>query len=472
MSIIGIELNDTGILAYGGSPFRLLELDGQSTESPGFALPEKKRLLVGKDAESKARLFPRHILTHFWDQLNTEHLDHPEPRAPRNHAEIACQHLASIWPCIQKHGTEVVILVPSFYGREQLGILLSIARELSIPLKGFLPIALAASSTPTPEKNLLYLDIHLHRIEATYLEQGEKLILKDCVTATKKGLIHLVKGWVDAIAHEFVRTTRFDPLHQATSEQDLYNRLPGILSHFSNNPSIHFEISGGTTPYGITLDRDLLIRKAEPVYEEIRRLITGLIEKHEKAEQSVVLQCSHRLSRLPGCKEMLAGMKNVQLVELEPGAAAKGLPDLWNRLANESKKKSVLLYTSRPWQSPSQATSPTPSSEKTNATVPSHIMYRGIAYPITSEQLSIGLEDGPKENHLQIQGQTTGVSSKHCTIELHDGEVVLTDFTGGETFVDEKSVDGSAALRIGQIIRIGTPGEQLQLISCLQSDET
>jgi len=38
------------------------------------------------------------------------------------------------------------------------------------------------------------------------------------------------------------------------------------------------------------------------------------------------------------------------------------------------------------------------------------------------------------------------------------------------TFVDDKQVNGSIALKLGQIIRVGTPGEQLQVIACVELD--
>jgi hypothetical protein len=68
MSLLGLELSDAGILVAGTEPDGLLKVDGNSVESPGFALPEKNRLTVGLAAERKAHLYPRQILNQFWDQ--------------------------------------------------------------------------------------------------------------------------------------------------------------------------------------------------------------------------------------------------------------------------------------------------------------------------------------------------------------------------------------------------------------------
>ena len=50
--------------------------------------------------------------------------------------------------------------------------------------------------------------------------------------------------------------------------------------------------------------------------------------------------------------------------------------------------------------------------------------------------------------------------------------VLLKDFSTYGTFVDDVRVKESIALQLGQIIRVGTPGEKLQLIACLSIDET
>jgi hypothetical protein len=49
---------------------------------------------------------------------------------------------------------------------------------------------------------------------------------------------------------------------------------------------------------------------------------------------------------------------------------------------------------------------------------------------------------------------------------------VLEDYSTDGVFVDEIRVNGSMALKLGQIIRLATNGEQLQLIACLNRDET
>jgi hypothetical protein len=469
MSLIGLELNDCGLLAATGNPPELIELDGQAQESPGFALPQKKDLLVGKAAESQAHLFPRQILSHFWDHLNTEPLEHPAKYIPQSHAEIVYHHLSLIWKQLQTRGDEVVMAIPSFYKREQLGLILGIARELGMPVVGFVPMTLAASSHVCPKKMLLHIDVHLHRVEVSYLEQGESLTLRDSATTAGKGLIRLYREWVDAIAREFVAATRFDPLHQASTEQQLYDRLPAVLSHFQHNSSMLFEINGGSTPYSITLERDLFIREAESVYGEILRLIERMRNKRSKNQTPVALQLSHRLSRLPGCTARLATIKGVQIIELDRGAAAKRVPEIWHQAAAQHDNRGTSLFTSRPWQRLRPSNNHEYSTAQAATSGPTHLLYRNIAYPITEKPLTVCCTQDGEHNVVTITGETNGVCSRHFTIERRGKDIILNDTSVQGTFVDEKRVNGSIKLKLGQVIRVGTPGEQLQLIACLTS---
>ena len=65
-----------------------------------------------------------------------------------------------------------------------------------------------------------------------------------------------------------------------------------------------------------------------------------------------------------------------------------------------------------------------------------------------------------------------GVSERHCSVQLRSNEVVLTVHSSYGTFVDEAPATGTAVLKLGQVIRVGTPGEKFQLIACLEKDET
>ena len=472
MTLLGMELSDAGILVAGSQPPRLIETDGDDLESSGFALAEKNRLLVGKAAEKKAHIFPRLVVSHFWDQLNTDPLDHPGPYTQQNHAEIAYVHLSQIWQTIQQHGEQLIVAVPAYYSRDQLGLLLGIARELSLPIRGFVPQALAASARPCPERMLFHLDIHLHRIEITFLNQAQHLTIADTESIPEKGLAYLFRAWVESIAAEFVRTTRFDPLHEARFEQELYDRLPGILDQLQKSASLEIEIKANSNTYIATCTRQLLVKKTEPLLMEICRLIENTLTRHKRANQAMAVQITQRLASLPGCGEMLNQFRNAKLIELDRGAAAFGALVLESQFAGQESARGISLITRRAWSNPAGTAASVASAINQTPQLPTHILYGSLAYRLTDAPLLVGLDIPPGKYGIRIKGQIAGISRKHCSIERRAAEVVLKDFSTYGTFVDDTRVDGSARLTIGQTVRVGTPGETLQLIAIADPNET
>ncbi|UCG14136.1 MAG: FHA domain-containing protein [Deltaproteobacteria bacterium] len=474
MSLLGLELSDAGILVAAAGATGLIQVDGVHRESPGFALADGNRLLVGRDAEGKAHLHPRQVNTAFWDQLNTEPLPQPCSYA-QNHAEIACAHLSRIWANVEQYGEELAIAVPGFYDREQLGLILGMARELSISIKGFVPQPLASSATVRPERTLLHLDIQLHRSEITLLEQGDRLTQKESLTSVGKGLSYLYGEWGQTIADEFVRSTRFDPFHQAVSEQEVYDRLPVVLEDFQQNPSVIFEMAAGPKIHRVTLSRDSFVQKSDVVFQEIRRLVADVLAHHGRSNSPITLQLAHRITRLPGWREMLTVMPDTEIIELQPGASAFGVLNLQDELGAQPAGRGALFVTTRPWHR-SRPRSATPDDAipfiHHDRQRPTHVLYRNLAYPISSRPLTIGRETGPNQPEVLIRGEVTGVSRKHCSIQTRGEEVVLVDHSTYGTFVDGIRVADTVILQLGQIIRVGTPGEELQLIACVKTDET
>ena len=463
MSLLALELCDVGMMVAASDPAKLLPIDGGNTESPGIALVEKKGLIIGKAAEKKAHLVPNLAIDRFWDQLNTEPLGQSNPYA-QNHAELAYEHLARIWESVKHHGNEVVIAVPGFLSRDQMGLILGMARELSIPVTGFVVQGVVAASSGLPEGLLLHLDMHLHRSEVTYLERNDRITYKDSLTADGNGMVRLFREWANAIAEEFVGKTRFDPLHEAASEQELYNRLPHVLQELQQNPSVDLEMKGGSKTFHVTLTQDLFIQKSEPVFRQIDQHIDHILRHHGKADSAVILQVTHRLARLPGAKAMLARDRDWLVVDLEPGAAALGTLQGWHSSTGPQGRRGAPFLTSRPLPASGQGRISPPPPQETRR--PTHLLYQDLAYPITSQPLFIGQGHLSDEPGLVIQKLNDATFENYCAIQVQGTRVVLDNLSSHGIFVDENRVTENAVLQLGQVIRVGTSGETLRLIAC------
>jgi len=467
MNILGLELSDAGILLAGGEPPRLVSIDDDDVESPGFALPEKKNLVTGRAAERRARLFPRQIMNRFWDHLSTDPLDPPLPAA-ENQAEVACAHLASIWDKARHFGNALVIAVPGFFQRTQLGLLLGMAQELAIPVQGFVSLPVAAA-VPGSEGLHLHVDVHLHRFEVSVLKAEGRLEFQEAFTVKEKGLEGLYKLWVQAAAAEFVRMTRFDPFHSAETEQELYRRLPSALAALQHEQATTIAIPAGHSNYSVSLMRGMLLESARPVYDELLAAVHEARRRHAAPGTAAAVEVSQRVVRLPGILERLRRMPDTRVVELPAGAAALALPALWRELSDGRPTAGASFFNSRPWIAAerSLALGPTPSAPR-----PTHLLYRNLAYPITANPLTIGSNPPAAGQGLRIAVDTGGIDPRHCTVQLRGGQVVLTDLSSKGTFLNERRVEGAEAVNVGDAIRLSKAADTIVAIACLDRNET
>jgi hypothetical protein len=466
MNLLGLELSDAGILAAGEEPPRLLRIDKDALESPGFAMAEKKRLITGRAAERRARLVPRQILNRFWNHLSTEPLDPPLPAAG-NQAEVACAHLAHVWDQARHSGNALVIAVPGFFQRTQLGLLLGMAQELAIPLQGFVSLPVA-SAVPGPEDLHLHVDVHLHRWEVSVLKAEGRLEFQEGFTINEKGLEGLYKLWVQAAAAEFVRMTRFDPLHRAETEQELYHRLPSVLAALRHEQAASIAIQAGHSTYSVSLMRGLLLETARPVYDELLAAVHDARRRYAADGRAAAVALSQRAARLPGIRERLAQLPDARVVELPAGAAALALPGLWRELTEGRPTAGTSFFSSRPWSTAARLSVPDrpPSAQR-----PTHLLYRNLAYPISGSPLTIGTAPPAEGSGICILGNPDGTEPRHCTVHLQAGQALLTDLSSNGTLVNDRRVSGSVTLHVGDAIRPGKRGETIVAIACLERHE-
>src|SRR5690606_3403017 len=132
---------------------------------------------------------------------------------------------------------------------------------------------------------------------------------------------------------------------------------------------------------------------------------------------------------------------------------------------------SVRLLKHLPWRDVPAEPVRAPATERPIAAdarldepLATHVVYRGIAYPIGHDGLAIGRVEADGRRTIVVDGGHGGLSRLHCEVWLRDGEVRLRDLSRYGTFVNERRVAAETVLRPADVIRIGTPGAELQVI--------
>ena len=173
------------------------------------AAVDGNRLLFGDAALAQSRTTPQSFNAQYLSRLDTEPL--PQPiGAARNNADLLYHQLQELR---QAHDvTEVAVATPAHYSDEQLGLLLGIASEAGITIKGFIDSALAHATQSNSRYQLF--DISLNQAHLTDIEarDGELRVIGSTVLE-RLGIINIIDAWLQVIANSFMQTSRFDPLH-------------------------------------------------------------------------------------------------------------------------------------------------------------------------------------------------------------------------------------------------------------------
>ena len=112
----------------------------------------------------------------------------------------------------------------------------------------------AASLEPVPAA-AVQLELTLHRAVITVLEHAGDLRRARYEMLPQHGWLALQQAWLDMIAAAFVRKTRFDPLHEAASEQRLWDGLPGWVAILEQGDALTVELPAAGSALAIEFAR-------------------------------------------------------------------------------------------------------------------------------------------------------------------------------------------------------------------------
>lgn len=284
-----IELNDSGILLADASGLRLSE--------PGYARLTQDGIRTGEEARRYAFLEPQRVYHQFWNQLSLAPLANANGHA-RHHADLAYSQLLQLHRASGEPG-QIVFSVPGTFSREQLSILLGLAQAAPFEAVGLVDSAVAAAAVLGEPGEWLHLDLHLHQAVLTRLRIGEQIERLHVQAIASAGLKALLNNWAQHIAHLFIRQYRYDPLHTAAGEQQLYDRMDEWLQRLASDHEIAIELDSRRGAYSLNLARDTFTTSNRALLERLRQAIG------QQGAGCTGLLVSDRVARLPALREQL-----------------------------------------------------------------------------------------------------------------------------------------------------------------------
>jgi len=443
MGAVGIEVVDAGVLAVR---------DGvRLAASPGVAVLEPSGLVVGEAAAALARLKPVLASDRFWADLASDVMAGPAD-SPLSHADMAYAHLAGIWAGVARPGDTAVFALPGSMRLHQAGLLHGIARRAGIPVAATVDAAVAACAGFEGRETVLHLDVQLHQSVLTVLSGATLLRRRRVDIAPRAGFKAMASAWAQLVAEAMVRRTRFDPLHQAATEQQLYERLPGWLAALADADAVDAAIETASGTFTATVRREQFTLAAEAWYAQLIELVHG---GHHAGEQAT-LALTTRAALLPALGERLASLPGLELAMLSETAAATAAAA---RVAELGPADPPALVTALPRVYPVAGG----SRRRLGIVPPTHVIRDGRAHAIGEQPLIVGAGGGG--GHRLALAAGTGISREHCSLLRRGGDVVVRDHSRYGTWLNGERVEGESVLGAGDRLRVGTPGIVLELVA-------
>ncbi len=443
MALNVIELNDRGI--------KVGDESGIIVQSPGFALVVDDKLEVGETAEQQARLQPTNSFNKYWHDLNLEPISYGNKF--RHYADLAYAqlvHLAEVWEI----NNDVIFAVPGNFSRQQLAILLGLAQQSPFTTVGVVDSALAAAVTAAQSEHIVFADIQLHQVVLTKLAiVNDHLITEGVVQIPGVGNQNFMNLMMQIATDIFIQQCRFNPQHNAESEQQLYNELPKWLLQDVKEKTLQLELKSASAMHTAKLPRATLISSLNEYYKKINEQISAIT-----LDNNTQLLLSKTLSELPGFQASLNQNCSVAIVEDHlVNAACYQYRDIIN-----SSDEGIHLVTKFPVESLGSKETESDTPEATDN--PTHALFLNRAISISSIEI---------KNNVQLNGSVADVKVIVMNIEnLPESLGRIDKRSNGvylnsgeqEVFLNDKLVTGEQLLALGDRICFASDGEEISLI--------
>jgi len=429
--------------------------------APSTVFDGTAETIIGANAWQALRLRPRAISTRHLSALLTN-----RGTSARAEALVEAELKAQLAAHPISEGQRMWIVAPALAEAAGLTALLGIARRIGLPIDGFVDSATVTTAGLGSEQNTIVLELGLHHAAATSVDiSGSQARRRRAVHTERGGLIELYQAWLDLVSTTMVKRSRFDPLHDASTEQRVFDSIPALALEAASTGSATASITKGTARFEVALTRDQFAEAAQPIY----RAIVSLLHQLRPAGVPVAIVMPQLAVQLPGLREQLEQFVGCELVAVPDGfaAAATSLLDL---PAPPAEENTVILLRRLPLTPPAWIDETTMSrvplgQRRATGPAPSHVLWEGRAYPLQPDTLVVGREPASNPRHITLPDGLAGVSRRHCTF-VHDGdELVLLDHSSFGTYVNGERVQERVRIYAGDRVRLGEPGVELTLIA-------
>ena len=449
MSLHVLEFNDAGL--------RLSDASGILLSSPGYAYVNAKEIEFGESARKRSKVYPLSSYNQFWHKLSLDPFSKPVGNF-RHNADIAFSHLQDIARSAELEG-EVVLAVPGSFSREQMAILLGLLKQSPMRPVGLVDAALMASIDHAHHESVIHIDLQLHQVVLSKMQRvGSEFKRESVVLVPGAGWMNISDNLMHLFTSAFIQQCRFNPQHNAASEQMLLDNLPQWLSEEGiedstddanlqeNRSSLQVRLTQNNTVHQASLPRSALHSRLLPFFQKIVQQLAVI-----DPQGNCPILVSDYMQFLPGFDTVLSSSlegDSRSALLLNERSVAQACFDYRDALLGTSE---ALHFVSK--VSARQSEAPASAASEAQAQVaPTHLLMRHQARRLSDGILiCVGTQDGQRGVHLLQAKQVAGLADVQVVGEIlaKNGEFILQSKS---LLINANALDGPQVLKLGDTL--------------------
>ncbi len=378
-----LHINDNHLLVQSA-----LEEGGSVLQrSQGYAWLKGKEVLFDLNSElsprSQCRLSPQQINSRYWQQCAKTAIA-GNGAGMRHAADLIWKHLTELKAKLALD--ELAMVVPAHYQDSHLKLLLGVAKASGLQATALIskPV-LAAQQANLSVGRAWHIDVQMHQVVVSQLSVNEtEVVLEDIDVKPEIGLYALQEALLHKLQASFIQTDRFDPLHDAETEQQLFDQLPSIVERACGGEKVSVSLGLNNKLYNAEASN----ADMQSVFSELTELIDSL-----SSNQIIVdLNDEFDLSQLTGIAD-----KSISWADTPKpivNAMAVNMNDAGEVIYQTSLPVSKLSRVEKSPKTPlvaeqSQPQASTESSSASELIDATHLMQLGLAVPIQNAKIAI-----------------------------------------------------------------------------------
>ncbi len=268
MTIALLEVNDFSIKVSTG--------DDNTYNECGFAHVTDSGIITGDKGFKAFWHHPEKCSNNYWLFLDQQPLK-TNWKWARHNADIAYAQLESTLKSIGSPD-EVILCVSNTISVEQLSLLAGLLKALKISIKRIVDLNLFAGLAM--RQSAWLIDMQLHQTTLTLIEKSisddqEIFSIKESETLPNFGFMHICNTIARDISKKLINNSRFDPMHNSGSAQDLYNQIKSNINEFEENNELNFQIKSPSGIVNITISPSELKNLFKKELSKINRKVVN-----------------------------------------------------------------------------------------------------------------------------------------------------------------------------------------------------